>query len=62
MRKKLKKITHIVLFLVAVIVFYLGLGIGLSANPTLGTALWVAAIAIALANLFWIVRGWLQKQ
>ena len=62
MRKKLKKIAHIVLFLVAVIVFYLGLGIGLSANPTLGTALWVAAIAIAVANLFWILRGRLRKQ
>ena len=62
MRKKLKKFAHIVLFVVAIIVFFLGQGIGLAANPTLGTALWVAAIAIALANLFWIVRGWLQKQ
>ena len=42
MRKKLKKIAHIVLFAVAVIVFFLGQGIGLAANPTLGTALWVA--------------------
>ena len=43
MQKALKIIAHVVLFLVAIIVFYLGLGIGLSANPAIGTALWVVA-------------------
>lgn len=62
MRKTLKKIAHIALFLVAIIVFYLGLGIGLTANPTLGTALWVVAIAIAVANLYWLLRGRLRQQ
>ena len=62
MQKALKIVAHVVLFLVAIIVFYLGLGIGLSANPAIGTALWVVAAAIAVANLIWIFRGRLQKQ
>ena len=62
MRKTLKKIAHIGLFVVAVIVFYLGLGIGLTANPTLGTALWVVAITIAVANLYWILRSRFAKR
>ena len=37
---------HILLFLVAVAVFYLGLGIGLSWNPAVGTLLWLAAALI----------------
>ena len=48
---------HLLLFLVAVVVFYLGLGIGLAWNPAVGTILWVVAGAIALGNLFWMVRS-----
>ena len=59
---------QILLFPVAVIVFYLGLGIGLAwpgvtlagvtlSGPTAGTILWVAAFAIAVLNLIWIVRS-----
>lgn len=62
MQRVFKIVAHVVLFLVAIIVFYLGLGIGLAANPAIGTALWVAAAAIAAANLFWILRGRWQKQ
>ncbi len=47
---------HILLFLVAVAVFYLGLGIGLSWNPAVGTLLWLAAALIAVGNLWWILR------
>ena len=47
---------HILLFLVAVAVFYLGLGIGLQWNPTVGTLLWLAAALIAVGNLWWILR------
>ena len=47
---------HILLFLAAVAVFYLGLGIGLSRNPALGTLLWLAAGLIAIGNLWWMLR------
>ena len=51
-----KVAAHAALFLVAVIVFYLGLGVGLQFSPVWGTALWVVAIAIALLNILWILR------
>ena len=47
---------HILLFLVAVAVFYLGLGIGLQWNPTVGTLLWLAAGLILAGNLWWLLR------
>ena len=45
------------LFVLAVVVFYLGLGVGLAFNPALGMLLWVAAAGVAGLNLFWIVRS-----
>ena len=48
---------HVLLFLVAVAVFYLGLGWGLQFNPTLGTLLWVVSGAIVALNLLWILRA-----
>ncbi len=53
-------IVHILLFLVAIIVFYLGLGTGLQVSPRLGTGLWIVAGAIAAFNLIWMLR-WLQR-
>ena len=47
---------HILLFLVAIVVFYLGLGIGLALNPLIGTLLWFAAGAIGVLNLVWMMR------
>ncbi len=52
-----KNVAHALLFLLAVVVFYVGLGLGLQYNPGLGTALWVAAGAIVALNLFWIQRS-----
>ena len=37
---------HTLLFVLAVVVFYLGLGVGLAFNPTLGTLLWVVATGL----------------
>ena len=48
-------VLHAFLFLVAVVVFYLGLGVGLALNATLGTAIWAVAGIILLGNLVWIV-------
>jgi hypothetical protein len=45
------------LFVLAVVVFFLGLGIGLALNPALGTALWIASGAIIVLNIIWIVKA-----
>ena len=47
---------HLLLFLVAALVFFLGLGVGLSLNPTAGTLLWLVAAGIAVANAIWMTR------
>ena len=51
-----KSAAHVLLFLLAGLVFFLGLGIGLQFNPIVGTALWAVAGAIAALNLLWIYR------
>lgn len=43
-------------FLLAVIVFYLGLGVGLQISSTWGTALWIVAAAMAVLNVLWMIR------
>ena len=53
----LKLVLHVVVFAVAAVVFFLGLGIGLSQNPAVGTLLWVVAAGIAVANAIWMTRG-----
>ena len=57
MKTVLKAAAHLLLFFVAVVVFFLGLGVGLQVNPNLGTLLWLAAAAIFAANLVWLVRS-----
>ena len=47
---------HTLLFLIAALVFFLGLGIGLQVSPLLGTLLWVAAGALAGLNLYLIFK------
>ena len=51
-----KSAAHMLLFLLAGLVFFLGLGIGLQLNPIVGTALWAVAGAIAALNLLWIYQ------
>ncbi len=48
-------VLHVILFLVAILVFYLGLGIGLAFNPTLGTLLWFTSGALFVGNLLWLI-------
>lgn len=52
----MRMVLHVLLFLVAGIVFFLGLGIGLSQNPAIGTLLWLVAAGIAVANAIWMTR------
>ncbi len=55
--RTLKITAHTLLFVLAIAVFFLGLGIGLQFNPLLGTLLWVAAGAIAALNVLWMIRS-----
>lgn len=48
---------HALLFVLAVVVFFFGLGVGLAFNPALGTLLWVAAAGLVAFNLLWIFRS-----
>ena len=50
-------LAHVALFLIALFVFVLGMGIGLSQNPTYGMLLWLAAGLIAAANVWLISRA-----
>ena len=54
--------THILLFGVAFGVFVFGLGMGLAVNPLAGTLLWVAAGAIGVLNLAWIIKPFSRRE
>ena len=45
---------HVLLFLLAIVVFLFGLGVGLQFNPTYGTILWAVAGVIFVLNLLWM--------
>ena len=53
---------HALVFLAALAIFYLGLGVGLTLNPMLGTVLWLAAFALAGLNLFWMLRWFARRR
>ena len=50
-------IIQVLLFPVALVVFWVGLFVGLQVNSTGGSLLWLLAFAIAVANLVWIVKS-----
>ncbi len=54
--RAVKLVLHVLVFAVAAVVFFLGLGIGLSQSPAVGTLLWVVAAGIAVANAIWMTR------
>lgn len=49
-------VAHVLLFALAVVVFYFGLGVGLALNPAIGTLLWIVAAGLFGLNLLWIFR------
>ena len=51
----LKIILYIVPFLAALAVLWVGLGVGLTMEPTAGTILVIAALLTAALNVGWIV-------
>lgn len=55
MKTGLRIAVHVVLALVAVLIFYVGLGVGLAVNPAAGTALWFISGALFVGNLIWLI-------
>ena len=55
MGRVLRIIVHALLFLIAVVLFYIGLGLGLQRDPTYGNILWITAAVIVALNLLWIL-------
>ena len=51
----LRIVGHVGVFLLAVVVFYLGLGVGLALNPLSGMLLWAVAGAIGVLNVKWML-------
>ena len=52
----LRIVLHVAIFTAALLIFTLGLGVGLALNPAAGTLLWLVAGVIAVGNVVWIVR------
>ena len=57
MSRALRIIAHVLVFIVALVIFYIGLFIGLQVNSNVGTLLWLASAVIVVANILWIVRS-----
>ena len=55
MKTALRIAFHVVLALLAVVIFYVGLGVGLQFNPTIGTILWFVSGALFVGNLLWLI-------
>ena len=55
MKTPLRIAMHVVLALLAVAIFYVGLGVGLALNPAIGTILWFASGALFVGNLLWLI-------
>ena len=52
----LRVVLHVAIFAAAILIFTLGLGVGLAVNPAAGTFLWMVAGVVAVGNVVWIVR------
>ncbi|MDE2994156.1 MAG: hypothetical protein OXU67_09765 [Chloroflexota bacterium] len=51
---------HLLVFPLAFVMFFLGLGVGLAIFPPLGMLIWAVALAIAGLNMLWLFRLWRQ--
>jgi putative Mn2+ efflux pump MntP len=46
----------VALFAAAFVLLYLGLGLGLQYDATIGTACWLGAVVLVGLNVFWMHR------
>ena len=53
------RIVHILVFVLAGVVFYVGLVVGLQYSSTAGTLLWLASGLIAVGNVLW---WWMRRR
>ena len=60
--KILRLTAHGLLFLLALIIFYLGLGIGLAFNPLPGSLLWLISLVLAGFNVKWTVAAYAASE
>lgn len=51
---------HLLVFPLAFVMYYLGLGVGLAIFPPLGMFIWVVALGILALNVLWMFRLWQQ--
>ena len=51
-----RRVAHVALFVLAFALFYLGLGLGLQYDATLGSACWIGAVTLVALNIFWMDR------
>ena len=56
-QRRLRPVTHIIIFVLAGLVFWTGLFVGLQVNSNGGTALVFAAALIVVVNLAWMYLG-----
>jgi membrane-associated PAP2 superfamily phosphatase len=62
MKAGLRIAFHVVLALVAVVIFYVGLFVGLQVNTTMGTVLWFVSGALFVGNLLWLIKFLNQRR
>lgn len=48
---------QILLFLLAIVIFNVGLFLGLQVDPQLGTLMWAISAAVIVLDLYWIYRS-----
>ncbi len=51
------KILQILLFILSIVIFWIGLGVGLQVNTTWGNILVLSAALIFVFNLVWMIRS-----
>lgn len=52
----LKYLGPIITFLAALVIFYVGLFVGLQVSPAGGTTLWILSFVTAGAGFWWLIR------
>ena len=55
MKTTIRIALHALVALLAIVVFYAGLGVGLAFSPVFGTALWFLSGALFVGNLLWLI-------
>ena len=61
MRTAIGIAAHVLIFAAAIIIFYLGLGVGLAFHPGLAVLIWIGAAIMVVGNIVWMVRRLLRR-